>query len=365
MATVNRDQQVKLTKAELARLHELLNMQFSVAQATAALGVKESDIRRSLHLSKDQELSPASVMAATIIQLHKLDGRQDITDHTLMRVHRGTTLANTRVAQLERQVRQLTELLGNDAPAALKAGQIGGRKSFINALRQRKYDDDSIRKVLVVVDDTNFDNLSDDQIFAELFDTVGSLRNEVNNLTEEVGKHSEILGEGGEHFAQLREDVTTIQNTYTDLRDDSFSVIGLFVGALVGLIAGILWAWHDFDQTVRVGTAKVLIHSWAEDAWAAWLFGFAVFVIVFGLVSMFASGRQQTTSSTETVTTSEESDDSDHRLSLRERYNNWRANRRDQEQRDREAGSRVIDTASNDSRVHDTVPQDRQEANAR
>lgn len=384
MPATNRDKQVMLSSPELARLYELLYEQrFTVGQAADAMGYTEADIRRTLNLPGGVELDPATVIAAITVKLNELDNkhrnlgnRQSVTDSRLNRVHRGTTRANAHAARLEKRVDlneqkldEIMQLLGGDTRTvgkALEAGRGGGRKSFIQALRQHKYDDPTIRKVIVLLDDVNLDDLTDPDLFAEVFDTLMSHGDRIAETESRLDKHDEILGEDGAHFTRLQ---TQVQQM-TELRNPS-PIPGLIVGAIVGIIAGLLWAWHNFDQSVKVNNTTVHVHSLAEDWWMSWLVGLAVGVMVFGLVTVLVSGRSSE-SNTETVTTTEEETHNDNRSPFQRFRDNRkakRAERRAQEQEDREFTRHLFDRTHPfppyPNSDHDTVAHDRQEANAR
>jgi hypothetical protein len=239
--------------------------------------------------------------------------------------------------------------------------------------------EDTIRRNLRIKSGTP---LTSGVIMAKLVQRVGNIQAQVDTnavtlvrvhhgttrVSALAAEHEEVLGPNGKHFSELQGKVTNIERIHTNQQGDSFSPIGFVLGCVAGLIVGIVWAKHNFDQAVTASNTTVTVHSWANNWWAAWLIGIGVFAIVYGLVSLFASASSSRTGTTKTTTTTKKSDDdtdtSSHR-SPKGRYATWRANRRVEDERDKQAGSRVIDNAVKPPEEHHETLPNRQEANAR
>ncbi len=127
--------------------------------------------------------------------------RDDSTRHeTLLEAHHTALFDDKEDTGLVRAHQKIEEL-GIDQAAlaqAFKEAQEGGRKSFIQALRRHHVDDSMIRYVLDIIDnEANLDDLSDSDLFANLFSSFRSVKLTVQDLAmSRVGHGNALYGSG-------------------------------------------------------------------------------------------------------------------------------------------------------------------------
>lgn len=181
----------------------------------------------------------------------------------LERKIRGGTLANARVAKLERELKSLKALMENgfdpgfisDKISALDKGladhevRISGLEGSVEVLI-----DESARAHARVTDV--------EKVVAEDRKVTRTTENRVNVLEEEVNRTAPISG--------------------------------VVLAILVGVCAGLLWAHHDWSSTLAVNDQLSTIRSAADMAICAWLFGAGVGFAMLALTLLATGPRTRT-----------------------------------------------------------------------
>lgn len=206
---------------------------------------------------------------------------------------RGVETANRRATNLEKRVSALEQLFAGAASGTLDVQTGGGRKSFIGALREQHIDDERIRKVLVILDDDRELDLTDEQLFAELFTVVDSVQST-------VADHAGRIRNLEDSHRMLRQEVQQV----TSVTSTGFPWIGLGLGVIVGIIVAIIWSLTD---PLHYAHESLVVQSC--------LIGIAAGLVVLAFAFVLARSKSKT------ITTAEESTDEadDH-------SNGWWAN---------------------------------------
>lgn len=227
----------------------------------------------------------------------------------------GLRLVNGKLANLTDVVTALTELFDGRIDVltqAAAAGQGTGVKSFLSVLRDAQVSDDDISNALIIFRQGSDElNLSDAEMFSELFTAFATLQSEVrrhtlqiNDLTQVVGGHTtqitEICEQQEEGFTAIREELHAATTT---------SKTGLLVGGVVGLIAFIITYSHEFYQNkvIVVNGKFIPINEdrFADKWYFAVLVGLALGCVTAAVINWFS--KSGTTSSTTSTTSNRRS----------------------------------------------------------
>lgn len=286
--------------ARIAKLEQLVNAGMNETFAAKIVGMTDDEVRDALRIPANTELNDEVLVSALTKRVAKNRS--------------GAEKANERASKLERRVSAIEEYLGSDnAEAALKAGQAGGRKSFIQALRDRKVSDDDIRKVLVIVDNGELE-LSDADLFGELYTAHTSLRACVE-----------------EHETRL----TNVEEVVEDLETGGHTP---WWGWLLGLVVGLIVWWlvwlmpYGVNGSVRDENDQVV--GSFSGGWHSGWFGLAIGLVVMGIIALLTTRSatlQRRRSTTESSSVSSHSSSDSSSTTVRQRIANVRPRNRAQD----------------------------------
>lgn len=121
-----------------------------------------------------------------------------------------------------------------------------------------------------------------------------ALADRISRIERDLGSRVAMLEEGQEslnvrmdsHFQELTgvyERLNYLEQVR--VRVEKFPWVGLVVAIVIGIVAGVLWHGYDFSVKVVGTVTEMTVPAWQDKTWAAWLFGFFVFLGVFGLLS--------------------------------------------------------------------------------
>lgn len=276
-------------------------------------------------------------LAAQAAGLDSSIRRQRHTEHTLGRVHRGTTLANTRAARLETRVSALEQLFAGAASGTLDVQTGGGRKSFIGALRDQHVTDQEIRDVLVILDNADSDrplDITDEKLVAEMFTVVASLQSSARD-------HDGRIRNLEDSHRELRQEVQQV----TSVTSTGFPWIGLGLGIIVGIVVGVIWGLTD---PLHYAHESLVVQSW--------LIGIAAGLVVLAFAFVLARSKSKTTTSTTAEESTDEVDDHGEGVwaSLIGGFHQGRAESRSNHERDR---AQAVDNTTHTSHAADQTEE--------
>ena len=169
----------------------------------------------------------------------------------LDRKSQGTTLANKRVAQLADSIEELKERNSNG----------GGSPIVVEAIMAE------ITRV----------EKSMQTLFGDLETQLSKLRGRVDVVELKLVNHNERIEANASAVAWAHARV--------DRLTAAAPVWAWIVATIGGIIAGVLFANHEFSRVVVVGQSTTTFDSTADEAWVAWVFGLATFAIVMWVIS--------------------------------------------------------------------------------
>jgi hypothetical protein len=279
------------TSPKLAFLHTHLN---------------EADVRNALGIEPDVELTAEVLHAAVIDRIARLeddvnnlkkDARRSQADFKALEKAVAEDHDNM-VHRVIPRIQTVEEILGEHAEA-LQEGVNGGRKSFIQALRDRNVSDDDIREVLVILDDGNELNLNDSDLFAETYTKIATYGPRLSQVEQDVDN--------------IRKEVVVIREQVTEVVDGGkVKPIGFLIGTVAAVLAFLLMRamqGGSFDNNRDFGFAFFLS--------AAIGFGVAFCTVGYG-----SSSKKNTSSSKSETTTSDESNSAPKKSLLEKMQNN-------------------------------------------
>lgn len=279
------------TTEQIKRLGQLLEGHLVAPAALKAVGLTEQQLREA---GFKGVLNSQNLVAWLSAKTVDHDVRLGITEQT----------ANTAVARAEDVAARLAaymesnELQLDALRIALQAGAIGGRKSFITALRAAKVTDQQIRQVIVLVDDGNEIDLTDEQLFAEVFESMRSLRADVTTLTGRVDVHERVLGPEGRNITSLTGRVRHLEDAVVG----RFPKWGWLVVGVVAVVAGLFWHAQNFTivKSTVVGDVTVVQTSTSPGGiwWYPWAIGFFTAIVTWGIIAFF-TGRARSRTRTD------------------------------------------------------------------
>jgi len=238
------------------QLEELVKSGMERSFAAKIVGLTDEEVREALDVPKAAKLTDEVVVTALV--------------STAAKAKRGAENANERASKLERRLSEMEKFLGNENFAeALLAGREGGRKSFIAVLRDNHVSDDDIRRVLIMLDDGKELNLSDEQLFYELYSSHVALRACVE-----------------QHDTRL----TRVEQTVEQI--DGSSHIPLW-GVLVALVLG-LGVWF-FVWLAPYGVHGTVVGSDGQatgsfnGGWSSGWLGFGLGILTAGVVLLLSA----------------------------------------------------------------------------
>ena len=313
---------VHLTPAQKNRLRELLNGSFSSAPnlALRAVGIDEALLRQCISLPEG-ELATADILHALADEVRAVKTvqatqarRLDEHGKAIAGLKPALTAAHGKADALDRRIKALESIIGTPRfAAALEAGVNGGRKSFIKALRDAKVTDEHIREVLVLVDDGNEVDMTDEQLFGQLFESVRSTRADLTTLTGRVDDHARILGPEGTNITSLRGRVTHVEHAHDELKQSivvssRISPAAWFTGLTVFLLSWFMFSRNNWvvDSVTKINGADIhtigelpMNHWWYQAVMSGFI-GLVAFAIIWGMQRNRV--RSATSSSTRTNT---------------------------------------------------------------
>lgn len=306
--------------ARVTKLEQLVKAGMSERFAAKIVGLSEDEVRDALRIPSSDELTNEVFVTALTKRVAKNRSGAETANERASKLERRADDTETRVAAIE-------EFLGRDnAAAALEGGKDGGRKSFIQALRDRRVSDDDIRRTLVIVDDGELE-LSDADMFGELYTAYVSLR-------ACVEEHETRLT----HVEQVVEDIDT--STYVPL-------LGWLMALAVGIVVWFIFWLNPYGATgpLMDGNGKIIGSS--SMGWHAGKLGLGMGIMAFGIVLLIArSSRRRHTRSSSTSSRSSRSGSTS--TSFRQRIVNFRVRPRNR--------NTTTSNEDDDTRVHDPEP---------
>lgn len=188
----------------------------------------------------------------------------------LERKTKGGTLANVRAARLERELASLRSLM------------------------EKGFDPDFIERKLIELER----GLADHEVrISGLEAGFTVLEDETSRAHARVTDVERVVAEDRKSSRDVVRRVTTLE----ERTGGSFPFIGLLFALAVGIVAGWLWARHDWSSTIQVGNQNGAAESAADLAISAWLFGAGVGLAVMALIALFSSVSSRTHYDEETI----------------------------------------------------------------
>lgn len=196
-----------------------------------------------------QRLSAISEQVAGFnSRLDKLEKAQKATQSQVDSVRSTVSDLGSRVAEDHDaivDVREQLASLGLDVEQimlSLEAGSVGGRRSFIDALRSRNVDDAKIARVIGELESRVADmNLSDEELFASWFEAYASFKEDTFNR---LNKHQERLNEHETRIDDVETQNEIQAKAIGRMLSKEKNVDALWYGLAASVLAGaIIWAF--------------------------------------------------------------------------------------------------------------------------
>jgi hypothetical protein len=222
----------------------------------------------------------------------------------LVRTNKGMERSHKRITALSEALHGRLDVLQQ----AIESAQIGGAKSFMSALRDAQVDDDTINRTLLIVRTENVDtDLTDAELFTELFTAFVTVQNDVRRHTMQINDLTQVVGE---HTVQITDICAQQEEGFTTIRQELHAATttpktGLIAGAVLGLIAAFLWYQHDFHQKIgfTVGSqfgSSDLRYKFLNSGLCALLVGLLVGALAMLVFTLFSKSSSSTTSTSST-----------------------------------------------------------------
>lgn len=288
-----------------------------------AVNARRDSLDAKKHVDELVSAGMTPELAAKLASMpEQLDGNIALTK----RLHRGVSEANHRAAKLETRLGAIEKFLAGDELAeALKAGQTGGRKSFVQALRDHRVTDEHIRQTLTILEGDEVD-LNDADMFAEMFTSYQSLYARVDTLDATV---------------------ISLQNDVRSVNSERVPLWVWIVSAVLGVIAGLWWSSYDWGSATHVSTSKVdtsvgkatventtVLQSATNNWIVAVIAGLAVFVLILWLLSLLSDKRR------------DHEDRKEKHQTIRQRVDSHYETKRQEKAEARRNGERLLDNIS-------------------
>lgn len=256
------------------QLEELVKSGMERSFAAKIVGLTDEEVREALDVPKAAKLTDEVVVTALV--------------STAAKAKRGAENANERASKLERRLSEMEKFLGNENfTEALSAGREGGRKSFIAVLRNNHVSDDDIRRVLVILDDGEELNLSDEQLFYELYSSHVALRACVE-----------------QHDTRL----TRVEETVENLDGSShYPLWGVLAAPVAGIVVWLVVWLNPYGVHGTVTGSNGQATGTFDGGWQSGWLGFGLGILTAGVVLLLSA---RTTGSRRTLRTEEHSSSS-------------------------------------------------------